>query len=62
MGVVSAQATKQYVLKDIPLPGYASKYGQVLEQYYDDSAANKIMSVSEEMMKDMATTRLPRTD
>ena len=51
MGVVSAQATKQYVLKDIPLPGYASKYGQVLGQYYDDSAANKIMSVSEEMMK-----------
>ena len=51
MGVVSAQATKQYVLKDIPLPGYASKYSQVLGQYYDDSAANKIMSVSEEMMK-----------
>ena len=51
MGVVSAQATKQYVLKDIPLPGYASKYGQVLKQSYDDSAANKIMSVSEEIMK-----------
>ena len=51
MGVVSVQATKQYVLNDIPLPGYASKYGQVLGQYYDDSAANKIMSVSEEMMK-----------
>ena len=51
MGVVSAQATKQYVLKDIPLPGYASKYGEVLAQYYDDSAASKIMSVSEEIMK-----------
>ena len=51
MGVASAQATKQYVLKDVPLPGYASKYGQVLGQYYDDSAMNKIMSVSEEMMK-----------
>ena len=51
MGVVCAHATKQYVLKDIPMPGYASKYGQVLGQYYDDSAMNKIMSVSEEMMK-----------
>ena len=51
MGVVSVQATKQYVLKDIPLPGYASKYGEVLEQYYDDAAARKIMSVSEEIMK-----------
>ena len=51
MGVASAQATKQYVLKDIPLPGYASKYGQLLGQYYDDSAMNKIMLVSEEMMK-----------
>jgi len=51
MGVVSVQATKQYVLKDVPLPGYASKYGEVLEQYYDDAAAHKIMSVSEEIMK-----------
>ena len=51
MGVVSVQATKQYVLKDVPLPGYASKYGEVLEQYYDDDAARKIMSVSEEIMK-----------
>ncbi|MGB1066584.1 MAG: hypothetical protein ACPGZR_11355 [Paracoccaceae bacterium] len=51
MGVVSVQATKQYVLKDVPLPGYASKYGEVLEQYYDDAAARKIMSVSEEIMK-----------
>ena len=51
MGVASAQAPKQYVLKDIPLPGYASKYGQLLGQYYDDSAMNKIMLVSEEMMK-----------
>ena len=51
MGVVSVQATKQYILKDIPLPGYASKYGEVLEQYYDDAAARKIMSVSEEIMK-----------
>ena len=51
MGVVSVQATKQYVLKDVPLPGYASKYGKVLEQYYDDAAARKIMSVSEEIMK-----------
>ena len=51
MGVVSVQATKQYVLKDIPLPGYASKYGEVLEQYYDDAVARKIMSVSEEIMK-----------
>jgi len=51
MGVVSVQATKQYVLKDVPLPGYASKYGEVLEQYYDDAAARKIMSASEEIMK-----------
>jgi len=51
MGVVCVQATKQYVLKDVPLPGYASKYGEVLEQYYDDAAARKIMSVSEEIMK-----------
>ena len=51
MGIVSVQATKQYVLKDVPLPGYASKYGKVLEQYYDDDAAHKIMSVSEEIMK-----------
>jgi hypothetical protein len=51
MGVVSVQATKQYVMKDVPLPGYAFKYGQVLEQYYDDAAARKIMSVSEEIMK-----------
>ena len=51
MGVVSVQATKQYVLKDVPLPGYASKYGEVLEQYYDDAVARKIMSVSEEIMK-----------
>ena len=51
MGVVSVQATKQHVLKDVPLPGYASKYGEVLEQYYDDAAARKIMSVSEEIMK-----------
>ena len=51
MGVVSVQATKQYVMKDVPLPGYASKYGEVLEQYYDDDAARKIMSVSEEIMK-----------
>ena len=51
MGVVSVQATKQYVLKDVPLPGYASKYGEVLEQYYDDAASRKIMSVSEEIMK-----------
>ena len=51
MGVVSVQATKQYILKDIPLPGYASKYGEVLEQYYDDAVARKIMSVSEEIMK-----------
>ena len=51
MGVVSVQATKQYVLKDVPLPGYASKYGEVLEQYYDDAAARKIMSVSQEIMK-----------
>ena len=51
MGVVSVQATKQYVLNDIPLPGYASKYGQVLAQHYEDSAAGKIMSVSEEIMK-----------
>jgi hypothetical protein len=41
MGVVSVQATKQYVLNDIPLPGYASKYGQVLAQHYEDSAATK---------------------
>ena len=51
MGVVCVQATKQYVLKDVPLPGYASKYAGVLEQYYDDAAARKIMSVSEEIMK-----------
>ncbi len=51
MGVVCVQATKQYVLKDVPLPGYASKYGEVLEQYYDDAVARKIMSVSEEIMK-----------
>lgn len=51
MGVVSVQATRQYILKDVPLPGYASKYGEVLEQYYDDAAARKIMSVSEEIMK-----------
>ena len=51
MGVVSVQATKQYVLKDVPLPGYASKYGNVLMQYYDDSAAKKIMVISEEVMK-----------
>lgn len=51
MGVVSVQATRQYVLSDIPLPGYASKYGQVLAQHYQDSAARKIMSVSEEIMK-----------
>jgi len=51
MGVVSVQATKQYVVKYVPLPGYASKYGEVLEQYYDDAAARKIMSVSEEIMK-----------
>jgi hypothetical protein len=51
MGVVSVQATKQYVLNDIPMAGYASKYGQVLAQYYDDSAAQKIMSASEEIMK-----------
>ena len=51
MGVVSVQATKQYILKDIPLPGYASKYGGVLRQYYNDDAARKIMSVSEEIMK-----------
>ena len=51
MGVVSGQATKQYVLNDIPMPGYASKYGQVLKQHYEDSAAQKIMSVSEEIMK-----------
>ena len=41
MGVVSVQATKQYVLNDIPLPGYASKYGQVLAQHYEDSAAQQ---------------------
>jgi hypothetical protein len=51
MGVVCVQATKQYVLNDIPMPGYASKYGQVLKQHYEDSAAQKIMSVSEEIMK-----------
>jgi hypothetical protein len=51
MGVVSVQATKQYVLNDIPLSGYASKYGQVLAQHYEDSAPQKIMSVSEEIMK-----------
>ena len=51
MGVVCVHATKQYVLKDVPLPGYASKYGEVLEQYYDDAVARKIMSVSEEIMK-----------
>ena len=51
MGVVSVQATKQYVMKDIPLVGYASKYGQVLGQHYKDAAARKIMSVSEEIMK-----------
>jgi len=41
MGVVSVHATKQYVLNDIPMPGYASKYGQVLAQYYEDSAPQK---------------------
>lgn len=51
MGVVSVQATKQYVLNDITMPGYASKYGQVLAQHYEDAAASKIMSVSEEIMK-----------
>ena len=51
MGVVSVHATKQYVMNDIPMPGYASKYGQVLAQHYEDSAARKIMSVSEEIMK-----------
>ena len=51
MGVVSVQATRQYILKDVPLLGYASKYGEVLEQYYDDDAARKIMFVSGEIMK-----------
>ena len=51
MGVVSVQATKQYVLNDIPMVGYASKYGEMLARYYDDSAAQKIISVSEEIMK-----------
>ena len=51
MGVVSVQATKQFISNDIPLPGYASRYGEVLAQHYEDSAAHKIMSVSEEIMK-----------
>ena len=51
MGVVSVQATKQYVLNDIPMVGYASRYGEMLGRYYDDSAAQKIISVSEEIMK-----------